>query len=228
MRRDFVEFIEHELSGSVGQRIAGLIGATPQATASGVGAAVPSVLGRLLQNSASPPAALELLERLLLGNHDASLSNLAGALSPGASSRSLMTTGTQLVSNIFGHRASAISSYVSNTAGLNAAASGGLLAIVTPLVLGFITRHLRTSGGLNLCSVRALLASQQNALKAAPAGLAGALGLSDVSHLPAGCSEPLPLPSLTARPARAHWLPWLAGLALLGVLVFVLRSFQLK
>jgi len=79
---NLVDFIEHELSGGVGQKIAATIGATPQATATGVQAAVAATIGGLWRNVVSARSAADLLNLLVSSNHDARLGNLTDAPAP--------------------------------------------------------------------------------------------------------------------------------------------------
>jgi hypothetical protein len=87
------------------------------------------------------------------------------------------------LSRIFGDKVSQVVDWICSSSGVGKSGASSLLGLVAPVVLGFLGKevkgsHLGASGLTNLLSGRADFLKN-----AAPAGLAGVLGLSNLSDL---------------------------------------------
>ena len=83
---------------------------------------------------------------------------------------------SRFLSDLFGSHSSAVNDVVAKTSGLSGQSVTQIMRFAAPLVLGFLGRHVR-QGGLNLSSFTRLLSDEKsNIMRAAPAGLASALG----------------------------------------------------
>ena len=220
MSINLVEIIGRELSGAIAGKVASVIGASPQAATAGVGAAVPAILGGLLNTGSSSQGAGAILDMLTKGNHDGILGNLAGALDGGDGTKGLLNAGGGILSSILGTRGDAVTGYIANASGLGRGASSSMLSLLAPIVLGFITRQLKSSGGLSLSSLTGLLSSQKSALEAAPAGLASALGVTSLSSLGNSAANAV-APVVTEG---RSWTPWILGALALAAVLFFSRS----
>lgn len=222
MSVNLIEMVGGALTGAIGDKLAAAVGAQGSDLGSGLGAAIPAILGGLLQNSASPSGAGQILDTLTRGNHDGILGNLAGALGSSDSAGGLLKAGGALLPMIFGNNANAVTDLIGGQRGFNRQSGSNLLGILAPIVLGFITKQLRGSGGLNLSSLTSLLGSQRSALQAAaPAGLASALGVQSLGNL-GGASAP------AAAASSNSWMKWLLPIIAIGALLLALRNCQSK
>src|SRR5262249_42601814 len=95
----------------------------------------------------------------------------------GAASSPISVLGQDFISSIFGGRASAVNDLLSKASGLRLPSLVALMQFASPLVLGVLGKRVR-DGGLNAGSFARLLSSERDSIqRAAPAGLAGALGV---------------------------------------------------
>jgi OmpA-OmpF porin, OOP family len=220
MSANLIQMITQGLSGPLLGQIGSLIGGNADSTTKGMAGAIPAILGGLLKNSSTPAGAGDLLNTLTRGNFDGMLGNLGGLLGGGNASQELIRNGAGLLPSIFGNKSDAITDLIGSASGLNRSSSSSLLGVLAPLALGFITKHLRGSGGLNASGLTSLLSSQRSAIAAAaPAGLGSMLGLSDlekVSHS---------VPNVEA-PSSGGIFKWLIPIAAILAALFLYRSCQ--
>jgi outer membrane protein OmpA-like peptidoglycan-associated protein len=220
--------ISGALSGDMANKLGSAIGANPQMAQAAMTSAVPAILGAMMQKGSSSEGAGQLIDLLSRGNHDQSLGNLASVLGGGDATASLLRTGAGLLPALFGNRGDAISKMIASLSGLSPSSSSSLMTLLAPLAMGFITKQLRGSGGLNLGSLMNLFTSQSSFLKAAaPAGLASALGLNNLDDIASGLKKvagAVPAVPAVADTGDSGWLKWVIGLAVLGLLFFLLRG----
>jgi OmpA-OmpF porin, OOP family len=219
MAVNLIEQMLGTLAGDTLNKIGAAVGVSPEITQAALKAGIPLLLGGMTQKATSPEGASDLLGMLTRGNHDSVLGSLGSALGGGDSTSSLLKVGASLLPMLFGNRADAITDLLGGAAGLNKSASSSLLSLLAPLAMGFVTKQLRGSGGLSLGSLAGLLSSQKGFLKAAaPAGMASALGLQSLDNLGDAVAP-------VANAARqSGWVKWVLGLAILGLLLYVLRD----
>jgi hypothetical protein len=117
------------------------IGASPQQTASAVQGALPMILGGLARNAQSPSGAAGLFNAL--GAHDGGLlDDLSGFLGGGNAS----SLGGGILGHIFGGRHDQVAAPLGRSTGLSMGQISQLLAILAPIVMGFLGRQQRTQG----------------------------------------------------------------------------------
>lgn len=224
MSIDLLDVITKGLSGPLLGQLAGVIAANTDATSRGLAAAVPAILGGLLNSASTPTGASKLIDLMTKGNFESLLGNIGGLLTGGKATRDLMKSGTGLLSSILGDRSDAVTDALGSASGLNRASASSLLAIVAPLAIGFITRHLRGAAGLNPPALTSLLSSQEPAIAAAtPAAVASALpgaNLTDRLVAPAGAVVDAP------HDTGNGTTKWIVGLAALAIAFFAFRSCQ--
>jgi hypothetical protein len=135
-----LELIGQQLDAGTLQRMGRQIGATPQQTAAAVEAALPTMLGALQRNAATPDGAASLLGALDRDHDGSILDDLAGFLGQGPSAANVRS-----LDHIFGGRRGTVESAVSRRSGLDGGQVMQLLAMLAPLVLGALNRA-RQSG----------------------------------------------------------------------------------
>lgn len=125
--------LEDLLGGALGgdalAKIASHLGTTPEAAQSGIGAALPQLLGKLKAAADSPDQGPALAESLR-DNNGEDLDDLDGVLNRSSSD------GSALMSRLLGADADSVQSDVAASSGLDKSQAAGLLGMLGPLVLG--------------------------------------------------------------------------------------------
>jgi hypothetical protein len=163
-----MQFLTPDMIG----RIAGALGLDRSVTQTALGGAVPALLAGLTNVTAQPGGAQKLADaaKQQAGALD-SLSSMIG----GSGQARLLESGSQILTSLLGGQQTALTEAIGKFVGLRSDASGSLLGMLAPAVLGVIAKHLG-GAGIDARSVASLLATQKdNIATALPAGLANQL-----------------------------------------------------
>jgi hypothetical protein len=160
------------LQGDTVRRIGAQIGADEQTTASAIQLALPTLLGALARNASSEQGA-SALAGALARDHDGSiLDDLTGMLGSGGPS-----SGASILGHVFGDRRGAVQDTIAQSTGLDGDASGKLLALIAPLVLGALSRSAQQrSGSVSAESLTDLLSGERASLQQHAPDVMGMLG----------------------------------------------------
>ena len=177
MAINIIDMLKSQLGGQIAGQLGRQFGESEQATKSGIEALVPTILGGLLKQVASPGGADKLDSTLKDGGYDGGLlDNLSGMLSGGGTD-SLTSKGGGLISMLLGGKSAMIAPIIAKLTGMKASSITSLLAILAPLVMSFIGKQKKTMG-LDSNGLANLLMSQKDSIAAAlPAGISDAMGL---------------------------------------------------
>src|SRR5215510_9124183 len=230
-----MQFLTPDMIG----RIASALGLDRNNTQTAIGAAIPGLLAGLCGVAAQPGGAQRVADAAR--QQTSALGNFASMLGTGAQT-SLVEKGSQILASLLGGRdQTALAGAVGKYAGLGQNASGSLLGMLAPIVMGTIgqqqgTRSLDAGGLANL------LASQKDNIAAAlPSGFANLLrgtGLLDslggaARTATAAAGQTTRVTTSAARAigdtgqraagaAALNWLYWLIPLlAILAVLIYL-------
>jgi len=165
-----MQFLTPDMIG----RIASALGLDRNNTQTAIGAAVPGLLAGLSGVAAQPGGAQKLIDAVR--QQTGALGSFANMI--GASGRSsLIEEGSQILSSLLGGRdQTALAGAVGKYAGLGQNASGSLLGMLAPIVMGTIGQQQGTRS-LDAGAITSLLSSQKdNIVAALPAGFANLLG----------------------------------------------------
>jgi Bacterial protein of unknown function (DUF937) len=238
MAVNLVSLIMQFLTPDMIGRIASALGLDRTNTQTAIGAAIPGLLAGLSGVAAQPGGAQKLVDTVrqqtgALG----SFANMIGA----SGQSSLIEKGSQILSSLLGGRdQTALAGAVSKYAGLGQNASGSLLGMLAPIVMGTIGQQQGTRS-LDAGGIASLLSSQKDNIAAAlPAGFANLLGGSGLLDSLGGAARTATAAAgqtarVTTSAARAigdtgqraaavslNWLYWLIPLlAILAVLVYL-------
>jgi len=223
-------------------RIASALGVDRNDTRTAIGAAVPGLLAALSGVAAQPGGAQKLVDaaRQQTGTLG-SFANMIG----GAGQSSLIDKGSQILSSLLGGRdQAALAGAVGKYAGLGQNASGSLLGMLAPVVMGTIGQQ-QGSRSLDGGSIASLLSSQKDNIAAAlPSGFANLLGgtgllesLGGAARTASGAASQTARVTTSATRAigdtaqrvagaapavSLNWLYWLIPLlAILAVLIYL-------
>jgi len=216
--------------------VASRLGESEDNVARGMKAGVASLFAGIAQKTNDAGAMQRIFQSVSDPAIDGRLVDDPSVLIEGSAANTAVADLSQrFTSDLFGSKASAVNSAIEQTSGLRGESVQAIMRFAAPIVLAFLGRRVR-EGNLNLSSFTQLFAGEKdNIMRAAPAGLAGALGL-DVPF--AGSDRevqrperwrdnvPNAEPAYTASrrataepPGRPRWVwPTVGALALLGVI----------
>jgi hypothetical protein len=165
-----MQFLTPDMIG----RIASALGLDRNNTQTAIGAAIPGLLAELSGVAAQPGGAQKLAEAAR--QQTGTLGNFASMIGTGAKT-SLIEKGSQMLSSLLGGRdQTALAGAIGKYAGLGQGASGSLLGMLAPVVMGTIAQQQGT-GSLDAGGIASLLSSQKDSIAAAlPSGFGNLLG----------------------------------------------------
>lgn len=182
---DLLNLLKGQMGSALIQEAGKFLGESESNTQKAFDSALPAILGGLASKATNTTGAEGILGMITKGGFDGSmLGNLAGLFGGGSRTNTLMSTGVGLISSLFGSRVGAVANLISSVAGIGNKSSNNLLGMLMPVVLSMLGKA-RKDNNLDAGGIANLLLGQKGALKnAAPAGLAGALGLGSFDDLP--------------------------------------------
>jgi len=135
------------MSGSVGQSLisqAGkFLGANESTMRSAVDAALPAMLGGVMQKGATPQGASEVMKLFNTPGLESGITeNLGSYLGGGEKTNSLLSMGSGLISSLFGDKASGLVNTLGSMFGMKSASASNLLALAAPMTLGFLKNYV--------------------------------------------------------------------------------------
>jgi OmpA-OmpF porin, OOP family len=161
--------------------IASALGESPVMTQSAFAAALPALIGGIVNKATTTDQASNLLDLITRNKLDSdTFAHPSTAVRASGGINSLMTVGGPLMEAIFGNRSGAISEWVASRGGVNRSSSSSLLSIALPIVLGLIAKRIRSTGW-NAANLVRLMDDQRAYLQDAPAGLARVLGRDETT-----------------------------------------------
>jgi len=174
MADNLVSLVMQFLTPDLVTRIAAALGLDRTNTQTAVGAAVPALLAGLGSVAAKPGGAQSLADTVK--QQSGVLDSFASMVGGGGQS-SLLEKGSQMLTSLLGSGdQTVLAGAVGKVAGLGQNASGSLLGMLAPVVMGVIGR-LQGARGIDAGSIASLLSSQKDNIAAAlPSGLGNLLG----------------------------------------------------
>jgi outer membrane protein OmpA-like peptidoglycan-associated protein len=158
--------------------VSGLIGATPSTTGAGFATAIPTLLAGVVATASTPAGAHWVRSIISEGGYgDGTLDKLLGMLTGGRATERLMTSGRQLLANLFGSKQQDVMDAIAESAKLSGSAARNLMCVAAPMVMGVLGREVATHG-LDWSGLMNYLAGQRVSIASAtPPTVAGVLGL---------------------------------------------------
>jgi hypothetical protein len=178
---NLIDTLRSYITPDIISKASSLVGENPAGTGKALSAIVPALLGSATNMASTEGGASKLLGLIQGGGFDGSMLNSLGSLlSGGAITENLMGTGQQLLGNLFGNNANAVSSAVSNFAGVSNSSASSLMKLGAPLVMSLLGKVASTQG-LSSSGLAGLLSSEKSSIAAAlPAGLGSLPGLGNL------------------------------------------------
>jgi len=165
-----VESLQGYLTPSVIHGASALVGESESSTRQTMNGAVAGVLSGITNMVSSREGAGNLASMVREGGFSSLVDNMGSFLS-GGNATSMLSSGHQLLSKIFGGNVSSVADAVGRSSGVKTSSATNLMALAAPLVLGVLgkraaTQKLDSSGLANL-----LMSEKSDTTAAAPAGL---------------------------------------------------------
>jgi hypothetical protein len=238
MAANLVSLVMQFLTPDMIGRIAAALGLDRNKVGSAINGAVPALLAAFNNTATQPGGAQRLADAAK--QQASTLGNFASMLSSGGES-SLLQKGSQMLSSLVGgQNQNALTDAIARFTGLGQNASGSLLGMLAPIVMGTIAQHQGTTRVADANGIANLFASQKDNIAAAlPSGLGNLLAgtgllnsLGDTARTAtAASSEAMREASATrlvdaarqrgagAASAPSNWLYWFLPLAAAAALL---------
>ena len=174
MAANLVSLVMQFLTPDMVGRIATTLGFDRNKAQSAISGAVPALLAAFNDVATQPGGAQKLADAAR--QQTSSLGNFASALAAGGQS-SLLDKGSQLLSSLVGGQdQNALIGAISKFTGLGQGASGSLLGMLAPIVMGTIGQHQSAARALDANGIANLFAGQKDNIAAAlPSGFGNLL-----------------------------------------------------
>lgn len=218
MSTNILELLKSEFGDQIVGQLGKFVGEDAAKTKSALGAIFPAVLGALINKGSTSQGASDILGMLAKGGFgDDTLKGLSSAYAGGDATKNFLNIGTSLLRGIFGDKVATVVDWICSTSGVGKNSASSLLGLAVPAVLGFLGKVVK-GANLNATGLMSLLAGQSGFLKdAAPAGLAGALGLAGLPGAAKAVPPPAPAPS-------PGWKSFIPLILLLAIQPFMYRA----
>ncbi|WNJ19416.1 OmpA family protein [Pontibacter sp. G13] len=170
--------------------ISNFLGESETNTQSALSGILPAVLGGIT-SQASNKTGLNNLFNILSKpeNNGDMLDSLSGVFSNGKNLQQMIAGGGPAVKSIFGDNLGNVVNFLSNDSGVSKSGITSLASIATPLMTNILGREQKKHG-FDVAALGSLLSGQGKFLKSAlPAGLAGAMGISNMDNMFGGLQD---------------------------------------
>lgn len=173
---NLIEMIKNEIGSDAISSLSQKAGVTEDQVQTGLSAGIPAVLAGILKNGASGDTGF-------LGNI---LSSVTGSGSNPADllnddQDSLLEKGKSLLGGLFGGDTGAVTDAISSSSGLSGAKTTGLLAMIVPLITGYISKLMASKGWGISDLLGKIFESKSDIAAALPSGLSDSLGLASIN-----------------------------------------------
>jgi OOP family OmpA-OmpF porin len=168
MNVNLMDAVSGHISPDLVQKAAAASGESNEGTRTALLGAVPSLFAGLAHSASTPSGVSGVL-----------------ALVTRAATKPKEIGGQGLLANVFGSRSDGVTEALANHAGVKSSSASGILALIGPLALGAIGKEV-ASRGLSAGGLADMLFSHKKAIidnPNTPKGLAGSLGLGNLSEL---------------------------------------------
>jgi outer membrane protein OmpA-like peptidoglycan-associated protein len=220
MAINLLDLVQGQLGGAAMSQIGKFLGEDSSKASAGMAAALPAILGSVMQKGSTESGAKGIMDLLSSGGHDGSMfDNLGSMLGGGNSTNNMMNTGGTLLNFFMGDKTQAITDLLIKTTGLGKGTMGSVLRMAAPMLIGMIGKQVGKSG-LNAGGLMSLLGGQKDFVKAAlPAGMGSLLGFSDMGDAVKETASRAATTTKTANEGKSM-LSRVLPLALIAALAF--------
>ncbi len=206
---DLKQYINPDLISQVSASL----GESDASVSKGISGILPSLLGGLASNSGNYSAMSDIFGFITKNGNPGLLENLSGLV--GGSGQS--DVGSSFLSMIMGNKGGEFIEGIASFAGLNGQSVTSMLGWISPLVMGYLTKLIRTRN-MNIADFASLLGDEKDALmNAIPGSLSNSFGLANLEGSDGAVKEM----AASAAPSRNKWIvPAILAAIAIGALIF--------
>lgn len=181
MAVNLLNMLQGQLGGEVMKQAGKFLGESEANTTSAMNAALPAILGSIVQKGSTQSGASGILDMLSSGGHDGGIfDNLGSMFGGGEASTGFMNSGNSLLKTFLGPKLGGVVDLISSVSGIGKSSSSSLLSMAAPIIMGMLGKQVK-SGGLNAGGLMNLLMGQSKYIKdAAPSGVSSLLGFGNL------------------------------------------------
>jgi outer membrane protein OmpA-like peptidoglycan-associated protein len=235
--------IKEQVRGAILSKASSFLGESESNTSSALGAALPAILGSVINKGSSPSGASDLFDMIQNDGHDGGIFDSIGDMFGSANQMSgMLNQGSGLLSMLLGDKLGGVLDLITSFSGIKKGSSSSLMNLLAPMVMGMIGKTVKNQG-LNAGSLLDFLVGQKkHVAAAAPAGMNDLLGFADFGD---GLGDAMDIISETVDSAKEEiseaaaevgneleedqggygkFLPWIIGLLAVLALVYMLRG----
>ncbi len=160
---NLVEIIQNQMGSQMVGQISYLIGEDSTKTQTALKAALPALLGGMM-NKASTPEGANDVSKILAKLNDNAIASIPGLLASGKAD-SLAQQGSSMLTTLLGEiNVAELSSSVASFSGINEAASDKLMGVLGPIAMGNMKQSLMSNGGISSTNISSVLLAQKDRL----------------------------------------------------------------
>lgn len=226
MSVNLLDLVKSQLSGSVLSQAASFLGESESGTSTAMGAALPAILGSIVNKASSTDGAKGIMDMILSQKQDSGmLDNFASLLGNSNQAQGLLQSGGGMLSSLLGNKTAGLVSAISSLAGIKSGSVSSLLSMAAPLLMNVIGKQV-SSNNLGLSGLTSLLSSQAPFIKAAlPASISNVLGFGDFGTSAKNVANTV---TSAVDTKSTNWMPWIIGAAVVLGSIFFWKSCQDK
>lgn len=181
MEANLLNIVKQQLSSDIIQKAAQFFGEDTAAIQKALSAILPSVLGGLVNQSATDTGASNLMATLSSSLYSSSSTNsLNVLLSGGSATQGLLDSGDQIVKGLFGDKKSGVIDWIASYAGIKAGSSSGLMSVGTSVLMAALGNQISGKNLGNNGLRTFLMGHVDTIIQNLPVGLNSVLGLSNL------------------------------------------------
>lgn len=164
-----MDLVQQQLSGDAVEKMASNAGVDASQAQGALSSIIPTLLGGLSRNAASPDGANALFSALDRDHDGSVLNDITGFFSNGGDAQN----GDKIVNHILASDKDNVQQGLAASSGLGVSQIAGLMGQVAPFLMGLLGQQ-KAQQGLDVSGLAGLLGGQQqNVQAAAPAGIMG-------------------------------------------------------
>lgn len=169
MSINLMDLVQQQLSGDAVEKMASNAGVDASQAQGALSSIIPTLLGGLSRNAASPDGANALFSALDRDHDGSVLNDITGFFGNGGDAQN----GDKIVNHILASDKDNVQQGLAASSGLNVGQIAGLMGQVAPFLMGLLGQQ-KAQQGLDVSGLAGLLGGQQqNVQAAAPAGIMG-------------------------------------------------------
>lgn len=173
MAFNLIDMVRERFTGNVMQQMGSAMGEDPSTLTKALPGVIATVGGSVAERGSTEAGAQRLMSQL----------NEGGYTGPNAGNEEILSADTEergqgMLNGLFGDKLGTITSALGRSGGFsNSKSAGGMMALVAPMIMGVIGKHVRDNR-LGAAGLGQLLGGQKSLLSSAlPAGLGSLLGM---------------------------------------------------